>query len=193
MKTWYGLIVSLCALSVAELSVAQSATPAAIEEARFVTLGGIEQWITIRGKNSQAPVLLWVNGGPTNIQSPFVSVYEPWTEQFTLVQWDQRGAGKTYQKNPGPPEAVSLEQIALDGNELVEYLQKRLAVRKIIVAGHSWGSLVGVEMVKRRPELFDAFIGAGQVNSWRDTVKWQYEYTLRKAREAGDTAVVEEL
>jgi pimeloyl-ACP methyl ester carboxylesterase len=193
MKVWHALIWSLGALCAPGLSAAQSATTDAIEDARFVTLGGIEQWITIRGKNSQAPVMLWVHGGPTNVQSPFVSVYEPWTEQFTLVQWDQRGAGKTYHKNAGAPEAVSLEQIARDGIELVEYLQKRLSARKIILAGHSWGSLVGVEMVRQRPELFDAFIGAGQVNSWRDTVKWQYEYALAKARAAGDTAVVEEL
>jgi len=191
MKAWHWMVITVCVLAAPHPSVAQSTV--GIEEAGFVTLGGIEQWITIRGKDPKAPVLLWVHGGPTNIQSPFVSVYEPWTEQFTLVQWDQRGAGRTYYKNPGPPEAVSLEQIARDGIELVEHLQKRLSVQKVILAGHSWGSLVGVEMVKQRPALFDAYIGAGQVNSWRDTVKWQYEYALRKAREAGDTAVVQEL
>lgn len=188
---WVALTISLLASS--QLHAAPAKTKLPIEEARYVLLGGIDQWITIRGRDPKAPVLLWIHGGPTDIQSPFVSVYEPWTERFTLVQWDQRGAGKTFRKNAGPASDVSLERIAQDGIELVEYLQKQFSVDRIILAGHSWGSLVGVTMLQKRPELFDAFIGAGQVSSWRETVKWQYDYALQKAREAGDATVVQEL
>jgi proline iminopeptidase len=170
-----------------------AATSLSIEEARFVALGGIDQWITIRGQKSNAPVLLWVHGGPADVQSPLVSVYASWTESFTLVQWDQRGAGKTFGKNAGPPAEVSLDRIAQDGVELVDHLRQHLRVSKIILAGHSWGTIVGMKMIEKRPELFDTFIGAGQVSSWRDTVKWQYDYALRKAREGNDTAVVQEL
>jgi pimeloyl-ACP methyl ester carboxylesterase len=188
---WAAVMIGLFASSQLQAADAEAKLP--IEEALYVPLGGIDQWITIRSRNPKAPVLLWIHGGPTDIQSPMVSVYEPWTEGFTLVQWDQRGAGKTFRKNPGPASDVSLERIAQDGVELVEHLQKRLSVQRIILAGHSWGSLVGITMLQKRPELFDAFIGAGQVNSWRETVKWQYDYALQKAREAGDAAVVQEL
>lgn len=186
-------LMAVCLLMAAQTLAAETIAGEPIAEGRFVKLGGIEQWITIRGANSKAPVLLWVHGGPTNIQSPFVQAYAPWEKRFTLVQWDQRGAGKTYRKNPGPEDQVSLGRIAQDGIELAEYLQKRFSAQKIILAGHSWGTLVGVTMVKQRPELFDAFVAAGLVNSWRDTVKWQYEYTVQKARAAGDVAIVQEL
>lgn len=170
-----------------------AAAELAIEEARYVRLGEIDQWITIRGANADAPVLLWIHGGPADVQSPLVSVYEPWTREFRFVQWDQRGAGRTFGKNPGPPESVSLERIVKDGLELVEHLQKSLDVRKVIIAGHSWGTLVAQKMVQQRPDAFSAFIGAGQVTSWRDTVKWQYDYALARARAAGDQSVVQAL
>jgi pimeloyl-ACP methyl ester carboxylesterase len=164
-----------------------------LREDRYVALGGIEQWITIRGEDREAPVLLWIHGGPAEVQSPLESAYEPWTASYRLVQWDQRGAGRTYQRNPGPPEAVTLDRIAADGIELTEYLQRRFSVSKIILAGHSWGSLVAITMARARPDSFELLVGTGQVSSWRETVKWQYEYALRKAREAGDAAVVQEL
>lgn len=164
-----------------------------IREDRYVTLGGIEQWITIRGKDREAPVLLWVHGGPAEIQSPLESVYEPWTASYRLVQWDQRGAGRTYQRNPGPPSDVTLDRIAADGIELTERLERDLSVSKVILAGHSWGSLVAIAMARARPDLFELLVGTGQVSSWRESVKWQYEYALRKARAAGDVSVVQDL
>jgi pimeloyl-ACP methyl ester carboxylesterase len=178
------------------LMLAQGAAVAAsepIREDRYVTLGGIEQWITIRGKDRDAPVLLWVHGGPAEVQSPLEPVYEAWTASYRLVQWDQRGAGRTYLRNPGPPEAVTLERIAADGIELTEYLARQLSAPKIILAGHSWGSLVAVTMARARPDLFELLVGTGQVSSWRETVQWQYEYALQKTRTAGDEAVVKDL
>ena len=70
-----------------------------IEEASFIVLGGIEQWVTIRGENGGNPVLLLVHGGPADVQSPLVTTYAPYERDFVLVQWDQRGAGRTYAKN----------------------------------------------------------------------------------------------
>ena len=179
------------ALSCEVCASANSATP--IHENRYVSLGGIEQWITIRGTRRDAPVLLWIHGGPAEIQSPLEAAYEPWTSSYRLVQWDQRGAGRTYQRNPGPPDALTLERIAADGIELAEFLRQHLSVGEIVLAGHSWGSFVGITMAQARPDLFEVLVGTGQVSSWRETVRWQYEYALRKAREAGDAASIKEL
>ena len=114
-------VIVLAGVLIGSNARSESAPSLSIEEARFVALGGIDQWITIRGQRSDAPVLLWVHGGPADVQSPLLSVYESWTESFTLVQWDQRGAGKTFGKNAGPPTEVSLDRIAHDGIELVEH------------------------------------------------------------------------
>src|SRR5258706_9020633 len=95
-----------------------------IEEARYISIGGIEQWVTLRGDRRDAPILLLLHGGPGDSQSPLTSTYEPFERSYVLVQWDQRGAGKTYSKNRGPDSDVTLERIAQDGIELSEHLLK---------------------------------------------------------------------
>jgi len=163
------------------------ATP--IQEARFVTLGGIEQWVTIRGADRANPVLLVVHGGPGDAQSSLRSTYAVYEKDFTIVQWDQRGAGKTYAQNPNsPPEP---ERVELDGIELAQYLCDYLAKKKILILGHSWGSHLAVEMVQRRPELFAAYIGTGQVGSWRANVQAQFDFMLARSRAANDRTKVE--
>ena len=160
-----------------------------IQEARFVTLGGIQQWITIRGANRANPVLLVVHGGPGDAQSFLRNTYAVYEEDFTIVQWDQRGAGKTYGKNPNsPPEP---ERVELDGIELAQYLCDYLGKKKILLLGHSWGTHLGVEMVQRRPELFAAYIGTGQVGSWRANVNAQFDFMLARSRAANDQKKVE--
>jgi pimeloyl-ACP methyl ester carboxylesterase len=162
-----------------------------IQETRFVTLGGVEQWVTIRGANRANPVLLVVHGGPGDAQSSLRSAYAVYEKDFTIVQWDQRGAGKTYARNPNsPPEP---ERVELDGIELARYLCKYLTKKKILLLGHSWGSYLAVGMVQRNPELFGAYIGTGQVGSWRDNVQAQFDFLLAKARAANDRKRVEQL
>jgi len=99
--------------------------------------------------------------------------------------------GKTYAKNPNsPPEPVRVE---LDGIELAQYLCDYLGKKKILLLGHSWGSHLGVEMVQRRPGLFAAYIGTGQVGSWRANVQAQFDFLLAKARAANDLKRVKQL
>jgi len=162
-----------------------------IQEARFVTLGGIEQWITIRGANRANPVLLLVHGGPGDAQSSLRSTYAIYEKDFTIVQWDQRGAGRTYAKNPNsPPEP---ERVESDGVELAQYLCNYLEKKKIVLLGHSWGTYLAIGMVQRRPELFAAYVGTGQVGSWHANIQAQFDFLLAKARAANDRKRVEQL
>src|SRR5689334_20361206 len=150
----------------------QSTLATPIQEERFVTLGGLEQWITIRGANRMNPVLLFVHGGPGDAQSALRSFYQIYENDFTVVQWDQRGAGRTFGKNPNsPPEADRIES---DGVELSQYLCDYLKKKKIIVLGHSWGSYIAIGMVQKKPDLFAALVGTGQVSSWRWTLQTQF-------------------
>jgi pimeloyl-ACP methyl ester carboxylesterase len=138
-----------------------------IEEASFVKIGGIEQWVTIRGDDDRKPVLLLLHGGPGDVQSPFISTYAPYERDFVLVQWDERGAGRTFSKNGAA--GVSLEKQVTDGTDLSEQLHRRFPQQKLILLGHSWGSIVATGMAQQRPELFAAYVGTGQVASWADT------------------------
>src|SRR5262245_10928819 len=163
-----------------------------IAEARYQTIGGAEQWITIRGANAANPVLLFLHGGPGDIQSPLSDIYQPLEQNFVLVQWDQRGAGRTLAR-AGRQQPVSLEQLTRDGIELAEYLRSYLHATSLTLVGHSWGSYLGVHIVKRRPDLFRAFIGTGQVVRWVDIVSAEYRFTLDRARASGNQAAIVDL
>ena len=163
--------------------------PTRIEDARYVTLGGIEQWITIRGDDARSPVLLLLHGGPGDVQSPYVSAYAPYERHFVLVQWDQRGAGKTFARyRDGTPD-LTLDRVAQDGIELAEYLHRRFKGNRVIVLGHSWGTAIGTQMVRMRPELFAAYVGTGQIASWVESANAQFEFLKSKARETGNAAM----
>jgi pimeloyl-ACP methyl ester carboxylesterase len=159
-----------------------------IEEASFITIGGIEQWVTIRGDDRRNPVLLLLHGGPGDVQSPFVPTYAPYEKDFVLVQWDQRGAGRTFAKNGAA--GVTREKLIADGMDLAEQLHKRFPRAPLILFGHSWGSIIATGMAEQRPELFAAYVGTGQVASWAGTVQFQFDFLEQRYTEKGDTAAL---
>jgi pimeloyl-ACP methyl ester carboxylesterase len=175
-------------------TIAKDQNPSArIDQTAFVPLGGIDQWISIRGENRSNPVLLVVHGGPGEAQWPQAKVYRPWEKAFIVVQWDQRGAGHTFGRYGTKTPDVTLDRISKDGVELAEYLCRDLGKKKIIVLGHSWGSLVATRMIQIRPDLFAAYVGSGQATSWMALVNTQYDLLLAKARKDGNQVTVKEL
>jgi len=164
-----------------------------IDQSSFVPMGGLDQWISIRGEDRRNPVLLVVHGGPGEAQWPQAARYRAWEEAFTVVQWDQRGAGHTFGRYGAKTPDMTLERISNDGVELAEYLCRTLGKKKIIVLGHSWGSIIAVAMVQRRPELFAAYVGTGMVGSWKGAIKVKFDLVLAKARADGDAASVKQL
>lgn len=164
-----------------------------VEEAGFVPIGGIEQWVGARGADRANPVILVVHGGPGETQWPVASKYAPWERRFTVVQWDQRGAGRTFGRNGAATPEVNLDRITRDGIEVVEHLRRTLGQQKVIVLGHSWGSIVAIRMVQRRPDLFSAYAGTGQVASWRASVNLQFDHLVDKARRDNDAEALRDL
>lgn len=171
------------------LSPACAATAKPIAEESFVPIGGIELWTTITGASCANPVILFLHGGPGNPMSPYAqNVYGAWEKEFTLVQWDQRSAGRTYGRNRASAETpLTLERMTRDGIELTEYLLARLGKRKVILMGGSWGSVLGVTMAKARPDLFHAYVGSGQMVNYRENQDATYRKTLELLRAAGDS------
>jgi pimeloyl-ACP methyl ester carboxylesterase len=132
-----------------------------IYEKRFVKIGEIEQWITIRGQDKNNPAILFLHGGPGSTYTPFNSWLLDWEKYFTIIQWDQIGSGKTFKKN-GKIENISFKKLAQDGIELTKIICDYLNCNKTILLGSSAGSLIGISMIKQSPELFYAYIGANQ-------------------------------
>ncbi len=139
-------------------------TPNGIDEAMFVPIRGTLQWITVRGRDRNNPVILMIHGGPGVTHSGFAVSFVPWEKDFTIVQWDQPGAGRTFEQEGDrfPPD-LTIESMARDGVSVAEFLETHLHKDRIIILGWSWGSILGVHMVQARPDLFAAYVGTGQI------------------------------
>jgi pimeloyl-ACP methyl ester carboxylesterase len=170
-------------------------TPNGIDESTYVKIGGIDQWITIRGEDRNNPVLLFLHGGPGDAINPWgYAAFRSWLKYFTLVQWDQRGAGRTFGRNRASASTITPDQMVQDGIELSELLKKRLHKNKILLVGHSWGSVLGFFMVKARPDLFYAFVGTGQVAAeFSRSSAVAYTALLQRASRQGNLQAVQEL
>src|SRR5215204_3492153 len=158
-------------------------SPDGIDEAKYVEVGGIQQWITIRGEDRNNPVLLFLHGGPGDATNPWgYAGFRLWLKHFTVVQWDQRGAGRTLGRNgSASAEAVTVNRLVQDGVELAALLARSLGRNKVVLVGHSWGSTLGVLMAKARPELFSVFVGTGQVADPAKNYAVAYDALLKKA------------
>jgi pimeloyl-ACP methyl ester carboxylesterase len=190
MKSLMGA-AALCVMSfICGCITAPPTEPRRIEQAGYRPIGGIEQWVTIRGDDTNKPLLLLIHGGPGDVQSPFVSTYAAYEREFILVQWDQRGAGRTFQRYGKETPGLNLERLTEDGIELSEQLHKQFPKNRLVLLGHSWGSIVATAMVQKRPDLFSAYVGTGQVASWSAVVNHQFDFLLAAARTNGDAATV---
>jgi proline iminopeptidase len=160
-----------------------------IAELSSVELGGHEQSLMIRGVRDDAPVLLWLAGGPGGSDVGAMRLAgERLEEAFVVVTWDQRGTGRSYGALD-PAATLTFDRAVADTLELTAHLRERFGQDRIYLAGNSWGTLPGVAAVQQRPAWFHAYVGAGQMVSMRATDQLFYEDTLAYAREQGDTAL----
>jgi proline iminopeptidase len=171
-------------------------TEDAVHKDEFVEIGGIKQWVSVRGRHADAPILLFIHGGPgfTSLPSSYYYMRD-WREYFTVVQWDQRGAGKTYMATD--PQAVrptmTIDRMVADAEELVTYLRKTYGRRKIVLVGFSWGSVVGVKLAQKHPDWFHAYVGTGQFTAFQASEAMGYDATLTAARKDGNTEAIADL
>ena len=199
MKLILMALVQLFTLQAYSQGAHTDSIPNRIEEKGFIKINGIEQWVIING-DSTKPVVLFLHGGPGSPMSPYAdAVYRKWEKDFILVQWDQRGTGKTFGYN-APEELtpeylklnpLTIEQMTTDGIELVNYLLKHLGKQKIILFGTSWGSILGVKMALKNPELFYAYIGHSQMVNPSKTAVSAYQKVYEMAKKAGDNESLE--
>jgi pimeloyl-ACP methyl ester carboxylesterase len=191
------LALAACAATAPQARRATAAHPpgcasldAPVDEKGFVVIGGIEQWVTVKGDSCDNPIVLFISGGPGNPLSPYSdAVYGEWARDFTLVQWDQRGAGMTYGRSPPAADAVlTIKQMSEDGAELAAYLAHRFGKQKVILWGSSWGSILGVHMAKAHPELFYAYLGTSQLVNYRENQTRSYAKLLARVRASDDPA-----
>lgn len=162
-----------------------------VSEKTFVTIGGIRQGMFILSKNIHNPVLLYLHGG---IPDYFLSKKYPTglEELFTVVWWEQRGTGLSYNTNI-KQDSITLEQLTSDTKEVTNYLRKRFNQEKIYLMGRSGGTFIGIHVAARVPELYHAYIGVAQMTNQLESEKLAYEYMIEQYRGMGDKKMLRKL
>lgn len=153
-----------------------------------ITLGGLKQWIFIRGEEIKNPVLIFLHGGPG---APLMGMSSSrkfdakLIKHFTVVHWDQRGAGKSY-NDKIPVDSMTFDRLVEDCYELIEYMCIKFEIQKVFIVGHSGGSVVGIKTTHKYPEKIYAYVGVGQIINHLEQQKLSYNYIVEKAEASGD-------
>ncbi|MBC9932863.1 alpha/beta hydrolase [Chitinophaga qingshengii] len=171
-------------------------SPRGIQENYEATLGRTHQWVFVRGQDSSNPVILFIHGGPASPMAPVMWTWQrPLEEYFTMVQYDQRASGKSFLANDTTNLGATLhiDRYVDDAIELAEQLCRKYHKKKLILMGHSWGTIIGMRAALKRPDLFYVYIGAGQNINTVDNERVSFEFGLKEATRRKDTAAIREL
>jgi pimeloyl-ACP methyl ester carboxylesterase len=174
-----------------DYDAAHAAAP--IDDGSFADIHGVPQWLAIRGADRRNPALLIV-AGPGAATSPWAPLLAPWEARYTVIHWDQPGGGATQAKNGGPGTGpLTIERLVRDGVAVAEFARRRLGVPRVALMCASGGTIVGLTMIARRPDLFSAYIGSGQVVDWARQDALSYRLLLERARATNDAAMLADL
>ncbi|MDH6123477.1 alpha/beta hydrolase [Kitasatospora sp. GP82] len=161
-------------------------TPNGIDESGFVRIGGIDQWVSVRGEDLRNPVILEIHGGPGASNLVFIPCTRAWERHFTIVRWDMRGTGKTFAATgPAGQGEMSLDRLHRDALEVTEHVLTRLGVPKVLLVANSFGTVLGLRLARSHPELYSAYVGTDQniIAAGRD--RSAYHTLLGRLRKAG--------
>ncbi len=195
------LVLGLVLVALLVLLLVPGSTPAinkrlhpnGLAHLQRVPINDTRQWILIRSEDVANPVVLFVHGGPgTSMLTLLRRNTRPLEKHFTVVNWDQRRAGKSFAAGSDPAR-MNMAQFVDDIIDLSSYLARRFAKRKILLVGHSWGSAIGMLAVARRPDLFSAYVGIGQFSNAAEGEGLSYAWTLEQAQRSLDSAAVKKL
>ncbi|MBN2878485.1 MAG: alpha/beta hydrolase [Clostridia bacterium] len=164
-----------------------------IAELETIEIADCAQTLLIRGVDINNPILLYLHSGPgTTEMTAFRAYHAELEKHFTVVLWEQRGTGKSYSSQLSA-DTMTIEQMVSDAGEVMQYLLTKFDKEKLFIAGHSWGSLLGILTVQRYPQFIYAYAGSGQEVYPFAGEKLSYEYTLKKAQEHNNTQAIDEL
>jgi pimeloyl-ACP methyl ester carboxylesterase len=167
--------------------------PDSVAEINYFRLGGVDQWVMVRGENVANPLLIFLHGGPGFPEMRlFRSFNAPLEKHFTIVYWEQRGTNKSFDRKI-PKSSMTVDRFISDLDELVDVVRRRFGKEKVAIYGHSWGSALGVLYASIFPEKVSVYVGAGQVGNFPASETICYEFALAEAERRGNCKALREL
>lgn len=164
--------------------------PNSIAEEQRLMLGGVEQYVLVRGNNRDSPLMVFVHGGPGAAETPFLRMHNAALEDdFVVVYWEQRGAVHSYDPKSDPAD-ITIDRLTKDLGELVGILLAEFEQEKVLLVAHSWGTVLALEHTAAHPETVAAYIAISQTISQADSDAEGYEWALARARENEDTGAI---
>ena len=164
-----------------------------VAEVRYLRLGGVDQWVMIRGENLANPLLIVLHGGPGMSEMGFFRhCNAPLERHFTIVHWDQRGTGKSFDRSI-PRSSMTLDRFVADLDELVDDVRLHFGKAKVAILGHSWGSALGAIYAERFPEKVSVYVGAAQIGDWAAGESLSYSFGLAEAERRHDEKTLKKL
>ena len=168
--------------------------PGSIAVAERWRVNGVDESVIIRARDRRNPVLIWLHGGPGSSETPVLRVLNGVLEDhFTVVYWDQRLAGQTLVPFAPPPASLTVGQMLSDLEVVVDRVRARLGQDKVVLVGHSWGTMLGVLYASRHPDKVATYVGIGQMSDKPRAEQLSYGYALDRARRAGDAKALADL
>lgn len=153
-----------------------------IDEYFAIDINGHDQWLRIRGERAENPVILYLHGGPGGSQIPSYRYYQlGWERFFTVVHWEQRGAGKSYSRRLDPA-TMTVAQLVVDTLAVIDYLSARFHRQDIVLLGHSWGTLLGIHVLQEQPAAISSYIGVGQIANQVESEERMYRFALEQSQ-----------
>lgn len=164
-----------------------------LSERVTVEIGGIPQGMIIQTVDPANPVLLFLHGGPGMTEFFMEQDYPTGLEaHFTMVWWEQRGAGMSFSSDI-PPETMTMAQMISDTVEVADYLRDRFGKDRILLLGHSWGSYLGIQVAAKAPDRFLAYVGMAQIVHQLRSEVMARDYLLGVYGARGDMGMVRKL
>ncbi|MFC1815503.1 alpha/beta fold hydrolase [Thermodesulfobacteriota bacterium] len=185
------VLISLQAYKIYLENSTEIKTTGAISVLEEITLGGLKQWIFIRGEDKNNPILIFLHGGP-GASAPGMpssrSLDAELIKHVTVVHWDQRGAGKSYDSDI-PVSSMTMDRFVEDCNELIDYVRNRFNVQKVFLVAHSSGTVTGIKTAHRYPEKIQAYVGVGQIIHDHEQIRLGYDFIIDEAEKSGDVKI----
>jgi pimeloyl-ACP methyl ester carboxylesterase len=184
-------LISLQVYKINLRSTTKIETAIGISSLEEITLGGVKQWIFIRGTDEKNPFMIFLHGGPGAPMGGISSSRKFDAElikHFAMVHWDQRGAGKSY--NEGIPiNSMTYDRLVEDCNELIDYVRNKFSIQKVFIVGHSSGSIIGIKTAHRYPDKIHAYVGVAQIINEYEKQRISYDFVAEEAEKSSDVKI----